>query len=130
VRSAVTEHDDAPKKKEYPFYVDANTVRQLLPDLANLIQLEFVLPGGSFADTTTPISLTNACGLGSSCSGLFQISQPGRNIAGGSFGFNNFTFNTEVAYIATTPIPATLPLFISAVGGLGFLGYRRGANMI
>lgn len=26
---------------------------------------------------------------------------------------------------ATTPIPATLPLLLSAIGGLGFVGYRR-----
>jgi hypothetical protein len=30
--------------------------------------------------------------------------------------------------LAPTPIPATLPLFVSALGGLGFLGYRRRAK--
>jgi hypothetical protein len=27
--------------------------------------------------------------------------------------------------LAATPIPATLPLFVSALGGIGFLGWRR-----
>jgi len=26
---------------------------------------------------------------------------------------------------ATTPIPAALPLFLSALGGLGYFGWRR-----
>jgi hypothetical protein len=30
-----------------------------------------------------------------------------------------------VAAVATTPIPAALPLFASAIGGLGFVGWRR-----
>jgi hypothetical protein len=30
-----------------------------------------------------------------------------------------------VAAVATTPIPAALPLFASALGGLGFVGWRR-----
>ncbi len=30
-----------------------------------------------------------------------------------------------VASVAPTPIPATLPLLVSALGGLGFLGFRR-----
>jgi hypothetical protein len=29
------------------------------------------------------------------------------------------------AVSAVTPIPATLPLFVSAVGGLGLIGWRR-----
>jgi hypothetical protein len=31
--------------------------------------------------------------------------------------------------VATTPIPATLPLLLSAIGGLGFVGYRRRQGM-
>jgi hypothetical protein len=30
-----------------------------------------------------------------------------------------------VGPVATTPIPASLPLFASALGGLGFVGWRR-----
>lgn len=30
-----------------------------------------------------------------------------------------------VPAVATTPVPAALPLFISALGGIGFLGWRR-----
>jgi hypothetical protein len=27
--------------------------------------------------------------------------------------------------VSATPIPATLPLFVSALGGLGFVGWRK-----
>jgi hypothetical protein len=32
---------------------------------------------------------------------------------------------TSIAAVATTPIPAALPLLASALGGLGFMGWRR-----
>jgi hypothetical protein len=36
----------------------------------------------------------------------------------GSLNFGSFT-------VATTPIPAALPLLVSALGGLGFVGWCR-----
>jgi hypothetical protein len=35
------------------------------------------------------------------------------------------TGSLTLSAVATTPIPAALPLFASALGGLGFLGWRR-----
>jgi len=40
-------------------------------------------------------------------------------------GSVNFSINLAPAPVATTPIPAALPLFLSALGGLGFFGWRR-----
>jgi hypothetical protein len=38
----------------------------------------------------------------------------------------DFSIGTnQIASVATTPIPATLPLLVSAIGGLGLLGWRR-----
>ena len=55
------------------------------------------------------------------------------NIASNPDNFDTVTglvFVRQVAsapsVVAATPIPAALPLFISALGGLGFLGWRRG----
>jgi len=45
-----------------------------------------------------------------------------------TFGANyEIGVNTDIltASVATTPIPAALPLLISALGGLGFAGWRR-----
>jgi hypothetical protein len=39
-------------------------------------------------------------------------------------GFGEVTFDIDFTP-ATTPIPATLPLFVSALGALGFLTKRR-----
>ena len=47
--------------------------------------------------------------------------------------FMTFDNNTGLAYaakltvaaVATTPIPAALPLFAAALGGVGYLGWRR-----
>ncbi|MDQ7248204.1 hypothetical protein [Dongia sedimenti] len=43
-----------------------------------------------------------------------------------NLGSVTFSINLPpAAPVATTPIPAALPLFISALGGLGFVGWRR-----
>jgi hypothetical protein len=38
---------------------------------------------------------------------------------------SNYSATLTVAAVAATPIPAALPLFVSALGGLGFVGWRR-----
>jgi hypothetical protein len=48
----------------------------------------------------------------------------------GGTTYNSFHGSVHVALaaatqVATTPIPAALPLFASAIGGLGFVGWRR-----
>lgn len=44
-----------------------------------------------------------------------------------SLGHNTYSGRiTAVAAVAETPIPAALPLLMSALGGLGILGWRRG----
>jgi hypothetical protein len=40
-------------------------------------------------------------------------------------GAGGFSFNYGVAADATTPLPATLPLFAGGLGALGLLGWRR-----
>ncbi len=49
---------------------------------------------------------------------LFGVLQDGATLAalGGSFA---------VSAVVVTPVPAALPLFLSAIGGLGFLAHRR-----
>jgi hypothetical protein len=47
-------------------------------------------------------------------------------IATGSFTPNQIEFIKSISFAtATTPLPAALPLFISALGGIGFVGWRR-----
>jgi hypothetical protein len=42
------------------------------------------------------------------------------------FGFGRVNFDVAFSpLVAATPIPAALPLFASALGGLGFIGWRR-----
>jgi hypothetical protein len=42
------------------------------------------------------------------------------------FGFGRVNFDVAFApLVAATPIPAALPLFAAALGGLGFIGWRR-----
>jgi hypothetical protein len=41
-----------------------------------------------------------------------------------SHQFTSTTGSVHVA-VSATPIPATLPLFVSALGGLGFVGWRK-----
>lgn len=44
---------------------------------------------------------------------------------GAGLGFSNATFFGGDGTVAPIPLPAALPLFLTALGGLGFLGYRR-----
>jgi len=53
-------------------------------------------------------------------------------LAGDTYGFYVFSADSisgradiAVTGLATTPVPAALPLFASALAGLGFLGWRR-----
>ena len=47
-------------------------------------------------------------------------------IATGVFNPNQIEFIKSISFAtATTPIPAALPLLMSALGGLGFVGWRR-----
>jgi hypothetical protein len=43
------------------------------------------------------------------------------------YGSKNYGFSITgfTASVAATPLPATLPLFVSALAGLGFFGWRR-----
>jgi len=80
----------------------------------------------------------------------FGVGQHGTDSAGltGEFlffmGFNDFWYNplgagfgatslpdnshTTIALVAATPVPATLPLLAAALGGLGFIAWRRKQN--
>jgi hypothetical protein len=64
------------------------------------------------------VALTS-CPAGScTFSGDFSIpGTPGHSVSG--------TLNFGSLTVATTPIPAALPLLVSALGGLGFVGWRR-----
>jgi hypothetical protein len=61
----------------------------------------------------------NSCPAGScTFGGNFAIpGSPGHDLVG-TLNFGSFT-------VTTTPIPAALPLLVSALGGLGFVGWRR-----
>lgn len=43
----------------------------------------------------------------------------------GFFDSSNGSVHVEAFNTTVTPIPAALPLFLSAIGGLGFVGWRR-----
>jgi hypothetical protein len=57
------------------------------------------------------------CGGSFLCEGKFILS----DAVNSTFGI----FDIADVKMAVTPIPAALPLFISAFSGIGFLGYRR-----
>jgi hypothetical protein len=56
----------------------------------------------------------------------FSSNQMFFNFAGEPHWFGTITFN--VAFGAATPVPPALPLFVTAVGGLGLLAWRRRRN--
>jgi hypothetical protein len=71
--------------------------------------------------------LLSLAGLPNSPSALLAFLGGTPTAAYGRFYLNNFggEIKFDLALAATTPIPAALPLFISALGGLGYAGWRR-----
>jgi hypothetical protein len=79
-----------------------------------LVSLQTTNPGSGFpASVLTTASIMNC----STCTATMLFS------SSSAYAWLNFSQLT----IAATPIPATLPLLVSALGGLGFLGWRRQA---
>jgi hypothetical protein len=93
-----------------------------------------VSPAGSLTLTAFDLagqiiqSAFNGNPLGPNGRTTFSISAPGiaafRISGANTFGVDGITLETPAA-VAQTPIPAALPLFASALGGLGFVGWRR-----
>ena len=83
--------------------------------------------GLSFVDGVTNLELFDVLGdqvySGPEAAPLFSL---GTFLVPTDFNTNsNIHAVLTVSAIATTPIPAALPLFASALGGLGFVGWRR-----
>jgi hypothetical protein len=91
----------------------------------------------TFSTLAVSAPLASLAGLPTSPSALIALLGGGFSAAFGNYdlaGFGRVSFgiaynlNTTpipTATIATTPIPAALPLFASALTGLGFFGWRR-----
>lgn len=84
--------------------------------------------GGSAGGIGTLSGLDFGLGIAGFTSGspgifalLYSTISPDAQFSAGSAT----VFVTQIAQVAATPIPAALPLFISALGGLGFVGWRR-----
>ncbi len=63
--------------------------------------------------------------------GLIDVLNPFQKIVFGNtnagtdfFGFDDLTVG-DVAQVSAVPVPAALPLFAAALGGMGFAGWRR-----
>jgi hypothetical protein len=63
-----------------------------------------------------------SCAAGITCTGSIDIETDAGLATLGNFTLSNFSMVTSVT---VTPIPGALPLFISALGGLGFVGWRH-----
>ena len=83
-----------------------------------LAALQMTNPGPGFPTSVYTAVVLSSCPAGACAAGAFFV------MPGGFFGHLNFGSLT-VAAVAATPIPATLPLLASALGGLGFVGWRR-----
>lgn len=80
-----------------------------------LASVQMTNPGPGFPTSVYTALTLSSCPAGSCAAGVFFT------VAGGGWGNLNFGSLT----VAATPIPAALPLLVSALGGLGFVGWRR-----
>ena len=87
------------------------------------LQLLFESFGGVPAPLTTLIEFPDKASVFSYLAGSMVASERG-GLPGG-VSFNIDTFSLALAPVGTVPIPAALPLFASAMAGLGFVGWRR-----
>jgi hypothetical protein len=83
--------------------------------------------GFGFVDQATGGSLFDFSG-----DQIYSLDETAPNFAPGTYlmtfdnnNNRNYSATLTVAAVAATPIPAALPLFVSALGGLGFVGWRR-----
>jgi hypothetical protein len=82
----------------------------------------FTFLSSDFFSATPPSSILDAfdsdCYADTYCSGSFEIT---------TGGFSGASFDATHLTVSSTPIPAALPLLATALGGLGFVGWRRKA---
>jgi hypothetical protein len=78
-----------------------------------------------FRGQGTGSELTSLAGLPTTSAGLVSFLGGGLGQASGTFGREAGNYINFDIDLVTTPIPATLPLFASALGGLGFFGWKR-----
>jgi hypothetical protein len=76
------------------------------------------------AEGSLPL-LTSLDGLPTSSNDIIAFLGGGFLKAAGEFHFGSAGGVSFDLTLATTPVPAALPLFASALGGLGFVGWRR-----
>jgi hypothetical protein len=79
--------------------------------------LDFYFLNTTFTSTNLPLNSLDAA------NDIGDYLQLTLNPVGG--GDSYYIFGSIKPAVATTPIPATLPLFASALGGLGFAGWKR-----
>jgi len=98
------------------------------PDIATVIFFDATFQGGGIRLLGPASTLADLTGPQ-----LFSGTEAAPHFAPGIFGFTGDTKKgvpanetlTISAVVAATPAPAALPLFASAIGGLGFVGWRR-----
>jgi hypothetical protein len=73
--------------------------------------------------TGFPSSISTATTISSCSAACFAVLY--FDIATSSSAFFHGTLNFGALTVVPTPIPATLPLLVSALGGVGFIGWRR-----
>ena len=79
--------------------------------------------GNSLFDFSGDTIYTNGEAAPHFSAGVFAITFDNHSIPAGAYAGT-----LTVATVAATPIPAALPLFASALGGIGFVGWRRRKN--
>ncbi|WP_395016509.1 hypothetical protein [Dongia sp.] len=77
-------------------------------------------PPGFPTSVFTAVALNSCPAASCSFYGSFIIPTPSTGYFQGTLNFGSLS-----VAVAMTPIPATLPLLVSALGGLGFVGWRR-----
>jgi hypothetical protein len=87
--------------------------------------------GVAFVSNSPGTPLVTLAGLPNTPDGLIAMLGGVAPVTSGQFTLGTFgsvIFQVDLSATAVTPIPAALPLFASAIGGLGFLGWRRKAR--
>ena len=94
--------------------------------IANGNNIEFSIPNVYFEGGLTGLANTTYAQTGDIIT--LRLSQSlGYSVAGGSafYDVNTRLGEVTLAAASATPLPATLPLFVSGFGALGLLGWRR-----
>ena len=114
----------SPGVVDYDVTFSLSTMSSVSVSLTNFILFPATFNISSFSATSSDFTLVGGAGGPFSFAGILVAGDYLIHVTGNAIGTHGGFFDTVVTASAT-PIPGALLLFMTAIGGMGFLGFRK-----